>query len=625
MMGEWIVLDGRLTLNGRDTPPTADDIFRSVIEGECHWNDVPPGRSGAASKLAFSRYPAVPVLVLDTIDGHPFLLFEARLPRGGRRSIPPAALIDGHFIDGDTWYPLDPESTHQARELAADCELSNGGRISSLRSILTLKQGLQSGPIDDRLVLDAGLAAHLAPDAEGAPRRIIANLYPYQLQGWRWLRFVIGEGVGGLLADEMGLGKTLQVISVIADPGIAPSCPALIVAPGSVLENWCREISRFAPSLSILKHQGAARTGSPLALDGYDVVVTSYDTIVRDGAMMNLRDWSLVVLDEAQNIRNPEAQRTRAVKRLRRRVGLAVTGTPFENRLLDIWSLMDFVRPGYLGSQYEFSKRFLDSPKAAEQLETVISPLILRRRIEDVAQDLPERIDIPQILELDQSAAKQYETLRASVLAEYSRAASLVALTKLRMFCTDPQLVGAYSDNFVKLQRLDELLAEIFDSDEKVLVFTSYTEMADKIVSRVRGLFSVSAETLDGRRPISDRQGLIDQFTATTGSGALVLNPRAGGTGLNITAANHVIHYNPEWNPATEDQASARAHRRGQTRSVTVHQLLIAGTVEEVIAERVQRKRDLSNAAVVGVEGTSEDLKDIVAALDRSPVQREKP
>jgi SNF2 family DNA or RNA helicase len=623
-MATWVIHEGQLILEGAGPrrQPTADEIYRSVIEGEQCWPDVAPGKSGAAVELRFSRYPAVPRIVLSGEAGRAHITFEARLPDGRAVQLAAGALAAGHLVSHESWFPLDPETSSAVLDLAKRAGAATGGYVLSLKSALVLKKQRASGLVDDRLKLDPADVVRAVVSPNDRPVRVSGTLYPYQTDGWRWLRFVTSEGIGGVLADEMGLGKTLQIIALLADPGSATIRPALIVAPGSILENWCRELRRFAPDLKVIKHHGAYRTGSPSGLDGYDVVVSSYETVVRDGAMMEMREWPTVVLDEAQNIRNPAATRTRALKRLRRNTGIAVTGTPLENCLLDVWSIIDFVSPGYLGTETQFAEQYVASPHGAATLEPIISPLILRRRVSEVARDLPPRIDIPQVLELDEGAAQQYEQLRQSIYAESGRSASLVALTKLRMFCAHPDLVfgPGSAPNYVKLRRLEELAEEIFSGSEKLLVFTSYIEMADVIATSLAERFGVFAETLDGRRDIEDRQPLIDRFSAVEGGAVLILNPRAGGTGLNIAAANHVVHYNPEWNPAVEDQASARSHRRGQTRPVTIHQLLVSGTVEEVIADRLRRKRALAADAIVGVGGDTEDMGDIVAALDRSPL-----
>lgn len=628
-MRSWSIIHGRLVLVGPEGPTiaTADEIFRSVIERESVWPDVEPGQSGVAATFRFSRYPALPIGILSADTKGPILTFEAAISDVRRIPLSASELAAGHLIFDGVWYPLDPTTAQEVVALAHKAGAEAGGAVRSFRSILDLKQAAAGGSsLEDRLPIGPETASLLAPPVTGSPVGIEAELYSYQLDGWRWLRFVLAEGAGGLLGDEMGLGKTLQVISAITDAGVRPLCPVLVVAPGSLLENWRREIARFSPRLSVLKHHGPDRTGRPVELQRYDVVITSYDSVLRDSALLLMLDWTLVVLDEAQNIKNPDALRTRAVKELHRSSGLAVTGTPMENRLMDLWSIMDFVCPGYLGDQLTFSQTFVDSPDGAERLEPLLSPLMLRRRIKDVAKDLPERIDIPEALELEPYEANAYDVIRKRIAAQYGKSASIVVLTKLRMFCAHQSLADedwtGDPSSFSKMRRLLEILEEVFSRGEKALVFASFTKMADLIVEQVHSKFGIFARSLDGRLPIDDRQPLIDEFSNVTGAAALVLNPRAGGAGLNITAANHVIHYNLEWNPAIEAQASARAHRRGQTLPVTVHRLFYAGTVEEVVDERLRRKRQLADAAIIGVQGGEDDLADVMAALERSPLGR---
>lgn len=287
---------------------------------------------------------------------------------------------------------------------------------------------------------------------------------------------------------------------------------------------------------------------------------------------------------------------------------------------------MDFVLPGYLGSLNAFSDKYDNDVEAAASIEPLISPLMLRRRVSEVAGDLPERIDIPEIIELSEAEAQEYDRIRRSLLDEYGKSATLVTLTKLRQFCAHPGLLLDHDpeklpQEFVKFARLMEIAEEVIQCGDKAIIFTSYTNMADRISTAVRDQFRAFAEVLDGRTPIDDRQPLIDRFSEEEGPGVLVLNPRAGGAGLNITAATHVIHYNLEWNPALEDQGSARAHRRGQTRPVMVRRLICRGTVEEIVEDRVQRKRRITEAAVVGISGTGEEYADLMAALTQSPMR----
>ena len=507
----------------------------------------------------------------------------------------------------------------------AECDPISS-RPRTLSGFLLLKaEAVRGRFVNDKLPNDALIRLIFEYEDKENPEGITAQLYPYQKDGWRWLRFIMREKLGGLLADEMGLGKTLQLISALRDPGEGfADGGALVIAPGSLLENWIREIDKFCPGFRTLKHHGGIRTGRPSELTGFDVVVSSYDTVVRDLSLLKMIKWNVVILDEAQNIRNPEALRSKSVKQIDRNVGLAVTGTPVENRLRDLWSIFDFVVPGYLGDLNEFEERFGENTDAAAELEPLVSPLILRRLISEVATDLPERIDIPEILEMSEREAYAYDNLRRKIINQYgANTASLVSLIKLRQFCTHPNILGNECNfaaiNFTKFERLKGLLEEIFSSGEKALVFTSFTQMADLITRMAANDLNAWSATLDGRREINERQSLIDQFTAYRGPATLVLNPRAGGAGLNITAANHVIHYNPEWNPALEDQASARAHRIGQDQPVTIRRLIYNQTVEEAIDQRLQRKRKVAETAIIGVEGEEQDFADILAALEFSP------
>ena len=609
-------------------PAQADHVYASVLEKMPAWPDLPAGKCGEAVGLQFSRYPVemAVVIAVDGDTGRPILTFEARSHKGESFPVSRGAVARGHVVHERTWYPGAPENTEAVMILLEKAGYNpETGNPRKLAGFLILKRAAsEGGPVIDKLPDDALTRLVFKAQDDRGPEGITAQLYPYQRDGWRWLRFIMREELGGLLADEMGLGKTLQVICALRDPGGDP-CEggALVLAPGSLLENWIREIARFCPDFRTLKHHGGTRSGSPAELQGFDVVVSSYDTAIRDLSLLKMVEWGVVVLDEAQNIRNPAALRTKSVKQISRAVGLAVTGTPMENRLRDLWSIMDFVVPGYLGDLKSFEARYNEDTGAAAMLEPLVSPLMLRRHVSEVARDLPERIDIPEVLELSEAEACAYDEMREKIFEEYGATATLVSLGKLRQFCAHPDIVrdGRKSLNgaFSKFDRLKELLEEIFFCGEKALVFTSYTKMADLIAEMTaRELGSLSA-TLDGRRDIEDRQPLIDGFSAHAGPAVLVLNPRAGGSGLNITAANHVIHYNPEWNPALEDQASARAHRRGQERPVTVRRLIYAQTVEEVIDERLRRKRDIAQSAIIGVEGKEEDYADILAALERSP------
>ena len=631
-MKTWSLSPGGVLAVSDDTgqfPATAEQIYASIVERTPEWEDMPAGKHGAATEVEFSAYPVDAVLVLHVSgDARPAIRIEARTQLNQSFQLSPEAVRHGHVVCEGTWHPISAADTQSITVLLRTLGLDpDAPDLTTLRQCLALRRAAANGePVLDRLPDDVLL--NLSSIEHGAgPEGINATLYPYQVRGWQWLRFIISEQAGGLLADEMGLGKTLQVISALSDHGPTPSTAgSLVVAPGSLLENWAREIAKFCPSLHAVKHHGPDRTGSPAELRPPDVVITSYETAIRDLPLLRMIQWHVVVLDEAQNIRNPDTRRAKAVKHLRREVSIAVTGTPVENRLRDLWSVMDFVLPGYLGDLPAFEARYADNDADASSLEPLVSPVILRRRVQEVAKDLPPRIDIPEILELEADEAMAYEEVRAAIYHEYGATATLVSLTRLRQFCAHPALLGEQPrfHDYSKFHRLKTLLGEVFERREKALVFTSFTAMADRITAMVQSEFGVMSATIDGRFPIPGRQPLIDRFTAYQGPAVLVLNPRAGGTGLNIAAANHVIQYNPEWNPAIEDQAAARAHRRGQNRPVTIRRLIVANTVEEVMDERLQRKRDIAGSAVVGIRGEQDDYRDIMAALTRSPLTKTK-
>jgi len=533
---------------------------------------------------------------------------------------------EDQLINGNDWFPLVADDLVQIRGCMNIALVKSLGPIL-LRQYLNLMK-LQSPYI----LLDEENSPSFESEDEApelneivrVPDEFVGTLFPYQKIGVSWLYSIGEEDLGCVLADDMGLGKTVQVIVFLLMARERSADSSLIIAPTTLLENWRRELERFSPSLHVVVHRGFGRTGFPSTLSSYDVVLTSYDTGVRDLSLLKMIDWNVVVLDEAQAIKNPDTQRSVAIKEINKRVGLAVTGTPIENRLSDLWSIMDFACPGVLGNQGEFKGRYVDSVEGASALEPIVSPLILRRLVSEVARDLPSRINIPQAVSLSDASARVYEGIRSEIVEEYGASANLVVLTKLRMYCTHPFLVtGDQGDPALyssKYERLLEILREIFSVDQKVIVFTSYTKMVDIICNDLPRRFHLHCDKIDGRTQVEERQGVVDYFQKVAGSAALILNPRAAGTGLNITAANHVIHYNLEWNPAIEDQASARAYRRGQKRPVTVHRLFHNDTVEEVINERVAYKRELVKAAIVGTSGERGDLNDITKALQLSPL-----
>lgn len=577
-----------------------------------------------ATGLTFSEYPCTPGIHLQAqmMPEGPSIIAGLMGKEGGVfYAVPPPA---DYIVIDCRWVPL-PPGTRDAmaavlRELGLDL-----GPIS-MGQYLRLLQAPLSVPLWDEAhtaLASQNLSSNLVSPV---PVSLKARFYPYQECGYRWLAFMVRNGVGVILGDEMGLGKTLQVIAVLLRESESSPGPHLVVCPATLLENWRRECSKFAPSLRILVHAGRQRTGSASELAGYDVVVCSYETMMGDISMFRDVAWNVLVIDEAQAIKNPEAQRTHKVKRVPRRTAIAVTGTPVENSLRDLWSISDFVAPGQLGSQRDFEKRFPDTLTSARDLEPLVTAMMLRRRVRDVAKDLPARIDIPVPLEMDETSALAYEEIRQEAALRNPMAADFTAMVPLRMYCAHPwaaeKLLGDSPFHCSpKLRRLFDILEEVIGNGEKALVFTSFQNVADLIDRLVREEWGVFSAIIDGRVPVPERQGIVDALSAAAAGGVLVLNPKAAGVGLNITAANHVIHYNLEWNPAVEDQASARAYRRGQELPVTVHRLFYVGTVEEVMDDRIQRKRMLSDSAVLGTDGSTVEVQDLHRALTISPLK----
>lgn len=619
------VRDGLVLCGGEILP--AEAICRVAFEGK-NWQ----GSSGLITKsdlestgLFFSEYPCTPGLHIRARDGtnDPEITVEF-MAKEGQKFYPVEPSVDYLIIEG-RWIPL-PTGSRAAlseilREIGIDFgPISMGDYVRLIKSVSEFeiwdeaKQHLSS----DRL------SAHLPVIA---PNGLRAQFYPYQESGYRWLDFMVRNGLGAILADEMGLGKTLQVIAVIQAEANRRTEANLVVCPATLLENWRRECAKFAPNLRVLIHSGPRRTGVSSDLNGHHLVVCSYETMMSDISLLRDVAWNLLVIDEAQVVKNPDAQRTIKIKRVPRRVALAITGTPIENSLRDIWSISDFVSPGQLGTLREFERRFPDTIVQATRLEPLISATMLRRRVKDVAKDLPGRVDIPVALQMDENHARAYEEIRLEAAQRNPQSVDFTAMVPLRIYCAHPwaakKLMGESAlGASPKLTRLFSILEEIVCNREKALIFTSFQYVADLIAGVIREEWGIFVSVIDGRVPVTERQRLVDALANASPSGVLVLNPKAAGVGLNITSANHVIHYNLEWNPAVEDQASARAHRRGQERPVTVHRLFYANTVEEVMDNRMRRKRGLSESAVLGTDGVSIELEDLRRALAISPISR---
>ena len=454
------------------------------------------------------------------------------------------------------------------------------------------------------------------------PDGLIGTLRPYQAAGYAWLCFLEGLGLDALLADEMGLGKTIQALAFLLhgrERGVKR--PALVVAPTSVLPNWIREAGRFAPSL-----RAVAFTGGKRKLPGpesADLVVTSYALLRRDAELLASVDWSTVILDEAQHIKNPAAATAQAARALRGQFRMILTGTPVENRPLDLWSLFEFLLPGLLGPQEEFRRRY-EAPvgpvaaAAQKRLAIRIRPFLKRRLKRDVLTELPEKQESEVVCDLSEPQRKLYRQLLEEVRREVfgaiekngvgrSQVNILAGLLRLRQAACDPRLLKLDTpfaeEDSAKLMLWRELLDEALDGGHRIICFSQFVEMLTLMRKQLDDA-KIPYEYLDGRT--RDRQGAIDRFNGVDGppkSQVFLISLRAGGTGVNLATADTVFLYDPWWNPAVEDQAVDRVHRIGQSREVSVYRLVARGTVEEKILELKQKKRDISGRLLGGAEG----------------------
>jgi non-specific serine/threonine protein kinase len=460
------------------------------------------------------------------------------------------------------------------------------------------------------------------------------TLRPYQQIGVRWLHLLTGLGLGACLADDMGMGKTIQVLSlllVLKRQG--KGRPSLLVAPASLLANWASEVEQFAPSLELLIAHPSLMPASELkgltheSLQDLDLVVTSYGSLLRIPWLMESA-WNLVVLDEAQAIKNPAAKQTRAVKRLNARSRLALTGTPVENRLGDLWSIFDFINPGLLGSAKQFtqfSKRLADrTHNPYGPLRELVRPYILRRLKTDktVISDLPEKTEVKAFCQLSRKQAVLYQDAVDELASRLSDAYGIARkgmvlsfLMRFKQICNHPSQWlgdGAWAEEESgKWARLREIAEVIAARQEKMLVFTQFHEVTAPLASFLATIFGRPGLVLHGETEVKKRQQLVGRFQEDESVGFFVLSLKAGGSGLNLTAASHVVHFDRWWNPAVENQATDRAFRIGQKKNVLVHKFVCRGTVEEKIDQLIESKQSLSEGLLEGgADRVLTELKD---------------
>jgi len=529
-------------------------------------------------------------------------------------------------LDDGTYAPVDPDKVAEVLERMAEIyatagqrkkiPLNQAGRVQDLLRLV----GRSSVATKTRTLFDRFSDAGEI-EAIPKPRNLKATLRDYQKKGFSWLVFLHELGTGGVLADDMGLGKTVQAIALLLHVKAKQKrAPNLVVAPTSVVPNWEREIARFAPSLQTLIWQGPGRHGRQDEVASADVVITSYALLRRDEEFLQGLNFRYVILDEAQHIKNPMSATARAAKKLPAERRMALTGTPIENRLSEFWSIVDFVNPGLLGNLKNFEEKVSrpierGDEETAAKLRATIKPFVLRRTKQEVAPELPAKIEQEIVVPLAEEQAKLYRQvlreIRKSIMSEVEKKGVnkaqiqiLAALTRLRQVACDPRLMklpGDWGhDESGKLAALREIVQEAISGGHRILVFSQFVEML-KLIRQALDEDGVAYEYLDGST--KDRLDRVDRFNEDESVPAFLISLKAGGTGLNLTGADTVIHFDPWWNPAVEDQATDRAHRIGQDKIVTVYRLIARGTVEEKILQLSAKKRALMQN-VLSTEGS---------------------
>jgi SNF2 family DNA or RNA helicase len=537
------------------------------------------------------------------------------------------------------WVQLDPDQIEAALEFWK----RQGQQQATAREVVQLALGMGDIPagLDFAGVSAEGWIGDLLAQLEGthayeelpSPEGFIGTLRPYQVRGYSWLAFLGRWSLGACLADDMGLGKTIQTLALIQrDWQGEDSPPTLLVCPTSVVGNWKKEAERFTPELPVLIHHGQQRErGSAFArkVAGQALVLTSYSLLHRDRALFESVRWAAVVLDEAQNIKNPQTKQAQSARALQADARIALTGTPVENHVGELWSIMEFLNPGFLGSQAGFRRNFFipiqaqRDPEAIRGLQKLTRPFILRRLKTDkeIIADLPDKLEMKVYCNLTREQVSLYEAVVRNAQKELSdsegiqrRGVILGLLSKLKQVCNHPahflkdnsELPGRSG----KLARLTEMLEEVLEASERVLLFTQFTEMGDLLKRHLEETFGQEVLFLHGGVPARKRGEMVARFQSPDGPPLFLLSLKAGGTGLNLTAANHVFHFDRWWNPAVEDQATDRAFRIGQTRNVQVHKFVCVGTFEERIDDMIERKKEVAGKVVGAGEAWLTELSD---------------
>lgn len=593
-------------------------------------------RLKARARVKSKSLAAAAILSLDTI-----VQFDWELALGGEKiskaELAALARLKTPLVKlRGQWVEVNAADIQAALEFLK----KNGSPASSVRDLVRMELGAApAGPLEIEGVEATGwikdifdrLQGRVAFEEKRQPAELQGELRPYQRRGYSWLDFLKEVGLGACLADDMGLGKTIQTLALLQhDWSHGERRPVLLVCPTSVTGNWQKEAARFTPDLPVLVHHGIARSrGSAFeqAASRHALIVSTYTLLHRDLDVLRQVNWAGVILDEAQNIKNPETMQARAARSLTSGYRIALTGTPVENNVGDLWSVMEFLNPGFLGSQSAFRTRFFapiqlyGDKKASERLRKITAPFILRRLKTDksIIADLPDKLEMKVFCSLTKEQASLYEAVAKEAQKAIEESAGierkglvLATLLKLKQVCNHPAQFlkdrSSIAGRSGKLARITEMLEETLQVGDRSLIFTQFTEMGDMLQRHLQENFGLEIMYLHGATTKKQRDRMVERFASPDGPRIFLLSLKAGGTGLNLVSANHVFHFDRWWNPAVENQATDRAFRIGQKKNVQVHKFVCAGTLEERIDEMIERKKEVAGGVIGAGEAWLSEL-----------------
>jgi SNF2 family DNA or RNA helicase len=645
----------------RETTPLLEEAGFGILPP--YWWDTSGARLGVRLQLTPTTSQAPQRITARSLNLNALVNYKWELSIGKTRltraEFEALASLNEPLVQlNGKWVQLDNEQVTAARRFwDAQGQEGQMGLLQAAQYALGGQAGVEGLPIDgvdaDGWVKEwlEGLEDHEKMILLPQPLTLTGTLRPYQKYGFSWLSFFRRWGLGAILADDMGLGKTIQALALILHEkesyGDKLPGPILLICPTSVVTNWQREAQRFAPSIKIHKHQGPGRLrGKELiqVCKENELIITSYPLLRQDAEELQSIRWFGVILDEAQNIKNPMAKQTQSARNLQAGFRFALTGTPVENRLMELWSIMQFLNPGYLGVRDRFRREFsipierFRDRDATNQLKSLVSPFLLRRVKTDpnVITDLPQKIEVKAYCTLTEEQASLYQAVVNDVMEKIAGSEGierqglvLAMLTKLKQICNHPLQylqkingrvppVAEMENRSGKLKRLVEMLEEIVAVGDRVLIFTQYAEMGKLLNAYLPANLNSQALFLYGSTPAKMRDQMVMRFMEEEhGPQIFILSLKAGGIGLNLTRANHVIHFDRWWNPAVEDQATDRAFRIGQNRNVQVHKFVTVGTLEERIDEMIESKKGLAESIIGAGENwitdlSTEELQDLV-------------